>query len=263
MRSPMLVAHMRLIAARLAPRGWPDLLRQFALFASAYYAYRLVRGAVDGRAGAAFANARDVIDVERSLNLFIEPALHSWAEGTGPIIDSASWMYVNSHFAITTTALAFLYLFHNERFYFVRNMFMVSMGVALLGYLAFPTAPPRLMPEWGFRDSVADFTGIAADGATVDALFNPFAAVPSMHVAFALMIGATLTRLVRSSALRALWAVYPAVVSLVVVVTANHWWLDAALGAATAAFSAAVAHALLARARPHSWSFQPRAEAAV
>ena len=64
-------------------------------------------------------------------------------------------MYVNSHFAITTVALAYLYLRRNEHFYFVRNMFMVAMAIALVGYLVFPTAPPRLIPELGFRDSVA------------------------------------------------------------------------------------------------------------
>ena len=63
------------------------------------------------------------------------------------------------------------------------------MGIALVGYIVFPTAPPRLMPEWGFTDSVAQFTGVDADIGAGNALFNPFAAVPSMHVAFSLMIG--------------------------------------------------------------------------
>ena len=64
-------------------------------------------------------------------------------------------MYVNSHFAITTFTLAFIYLRRNKSFYFVRNMFMVAMGIALVLYAAYPTAPPRFMPEWGFTDSVA------------------------------------------------------------------------------------------------------------
>ena len=71
------------------------------------------------------------------------------------MIDAASWMYVNSHFTITTVTLAFIYLRRNASFYFIRNMFMVAMGIALVGYAAFPTAPPRFMPEWGFTDSVA------------------------------------------------------------------------------------------------------------
>ena len=68
-------------------------------------------------------------------------------------------MYVNSHFTITTVTLAFIYLRRNPSFYFIRNMFMVAMGIALVLYAVYPTAPPRFMPEWGFCDSVAQFTG--------------------------------------------------------------------------------------------------------
>ena len=148
------------LAARLLPKGWVDLLRQIVLFCGAYWLYRLVRGQVDGRVATAFENARDVISIERSLHLFIEPSVHAWATGKEWLIDFASWMYLNSHFAITTMALAWIYLRRNDSFYFVRNMFCVAMGIALVGYMAFPTAPPRMMPEWGFTDSVAQFTGV-------------------------------------------------------------------------------------------------------
>ena len=85
------------------PTGWIDLLRQIVLFCGAYWLYRLVRGLVDGRAAEAFDNARAIIDVERALGLFVEPSVHAWASGARSwLIDSASWMYVNSHFAITT-----------------------------------------------------------------------------------------------------------------------------------------------------------------
>jgi cytochrome bd-type quinol oxidase subunit 2 len=137
-----------------------------------------VRGQVDGRAAAAFENARHIAGAEQSLGLFVEPAVHAWAEAHAWVIDAASWMYVNSHFTVTTGALAFLYLRRNEQFYFVRNMFMVAMAIALVGYVAFPTAPPRFLPELGFHDSVADFTGVGSH--TSNLLVNPFAAVPSM-----------------------------------------------------------------------------------
>jgi hypothetical protein len=243
--------------ARVLPRGWIDLLRQIVLFCGAYWLYRVVRGFVDGRAAEAFDNARMLIDVERSLGLFVEPAVHAWATARAPVIDAASWMYLNSHFVITVVVLAWLYLRRNERFYFVRNMFMVAMGLALVGYAAFPTAPPRFMPEWGFTDSVAAFTGVKADSASADLLFNPFAAVPSMHVAFALMIGVTMAHLVRRRWARWLWYAYAPVVTFVVVATANHWWLDAFLGALVAAVSAAAAHGVFARWRPHAWAWEP------
>ena len=248
------------MSARLLPKGPLDLLRQIVLFCGAYWLYRLVRGQVDGRAAAAFENARHIIDLERALGLFFEPAVHEWSTRQGWVVDAASWMYVNSHFTITTVTLAFLYLRRNERFYFVRNMFVIAMGIALVGYVAIPTAPPRFLPEWGFQDSVAQFTGVDAEAS--DVLFNPFAAVPSMHVAFALMLSVPMARMTRHTAVRALWGAYPALVTFVVIATANHWWFDAFLGAATAAVSALAAQALLARARPDAWAWHPAPRAA-
>lgn len=240
--------------ARL-PRGWFDVLRQVALFAAAYYAYRLVRGLVDGEAALAFENARLLVDAERALGLFFEPGLQAWALGQSWVVDSASWIYVHTHVVVTTGFLVWLYLARNSAFYYVRNMFLIGMGIALLGYVVFPAAPPRLLPEWGFSDTVLGLVGEqAARGA--EFLYNPFAAVPSMHVAFALMVGIPALMLVNRRALKLAWAAYPVLVTFVVVVTGNHFWLDAALGAAVAAASAYGAHAGLARARPDSWGWR-------
>ena len=255
-------ARLRRLEARLLPHGVVDVGRQLFLFAAAYWGYRLVRGAVDGRAAASYEHARELISLERSLHTFVEPSVQAWTSGREWLIDFASWMYINSHFAVTLTALVYLYLFHNSRFYFIRNMFMVAMAIALVGYMVFPTAPPRFMPEWGFTDSVAHFTGIPQDSVTINSLFNPYAAVPSMHVAFALMLGLPLAWLVRSRVLKVAWALYPVLVTWVVVATGNHFWMDAFLGALTAGLAACVAAWLLARARPHAWAFgQAHAEA--
>jgi len=240
---------------RWLPQGWLDALRQLLLFAGAYYAYRLVRGLVDGQAALAFENARTLVDVERGMGLFFEPGLQSWAQtNTQWLVDAANFMYVNSHFVITTTFLIWLYIFRNHSFYYVRNMFMIAMFLALVGYVAYPTAPPRFMPEWGFSDTVASFVGQSAEQ-SANVLYNPFAAVPSMHVAFALMIGIPASQIVQHRVFKVLWLVYPAVVTFVVVVTANHFWLDAALGALVAGLSASAASFALARARPEAWSW--------
>ena len=166
------------VTSRWLPQGWLDALRQLALFAGAYYAYRLVRGLVDGQAVLAFENARNLVDAERAMGLFFEPGLQAWAQGQEWIVTGANWMYVNSHFVVTTTFLIWLYIARNHAYYYVRNMFMIGMGLALVGYLAYPTAPPRYMPEWGFTDTVAAFVGDSAEQ-SANVLYNPFAAVPS------------------------------------------------------------------------------------
>jgi PAP2 superfamily len=253
-----MVARLRLLQARILPQGWLDVARQLALFGAAYLAYGLARGLVAGTATEAFTHAREVIGVERALHLFVEPSIQTWASGSRLLMDVSSWLYLNAQTTVTVGALVYLYLRHNRSFYFVRNMLMIAMAIALVVYAVFPTAPPRFMPEWGFVDSVSDFTGVHVShaSATMSALFNPYAAVPSMHVAFALSIGWPLARLVRWRALRVFWFVYPFLVAFVIVVTANHFILDALLGALTAGASAYGAR-WLARARPAVWRFSP------
>ena len=242
-----------------APRGWLDALLQFALFFAVYNAYQVVRGMVDGKDALAFANAERVMDLERTLGTFFEPGFqdallsHTW------LIDLANFMYMNSHFVITTSFLTWLYFFRNEHFYFVRNMFMVAMVVALVGYATFPTAPPRLIPEEGFTDTIAVFTGIPQDSETVGALVNKYAAVPSMHIAFSLMVAVPALALTRNPLARAWWSVYPLVVFFVIVATGNHFWFDAAVGAAVACLAAVTAHQL-ARVRPGRWAWQSAPE---
>jgi len=248
-------ARLRTLQARLMPQGWLDVLRQIALFGLAYLAYRLVQGLVQGDANAAFAHARDVISLELTLHVFVEPSIQAWAESSHFVMGVASWLYVNAQTTVTVAALVYLYVRHNKSFYFVRNMFVIAMLIALVGYTVFPTAPPRFLPEWGFFDAVTNFTGVHVNhnSAAMNTLVNPYAAVPSMHVAFALMVGWPLARLSRRRVVKALWLVYPFLVAFVIIVTANHFIFDAVLGALTAGASAYGA-TWLARARP-VWRF--------
>jgi membrane-associated phospholipid phosphatase len=236
-----------------------DLLRQIVLFAGALLMYDLVRGLVAGdNPYKPFGDAMRIIDLERTLHVFVEPSVQTWALHTRWLIDLTDWIYLNGHFGITLGVLAFIYARRNQSFYFVRNMFMIAMGLALIGYWLYPTAPPRLMPEWGFTDAISQFvtggTGFVDDGPT-KAFLNFYAAVPSMHVCFAVMIGGSMSRLTAWRPGRILWAFYPLLITFVVVATANHYLTDVFLGALTAGVSALLAQRLLARARPDAWAF--------
>jgi hypothetical protein len=238
------------------PQGWGDLGRQVGLFVLADLCYETVRGIAEGQASTAFANAAWVIDLERSTGTFFEPHLQSALLDTQWVIDIANFAYMNTHFMITTGFLVWLYLFRNDRFYFVRNMFMVAMGLALVGYALVPTAPPRFFEELGFVDTL-DQVSVNHDSAFVQMFVNPYAAIPSMHCAFALMIGVSAAMISKHTLTRALWCIYPFFVFFVVVVTANHYWFDALAGAVVAGLAALTASEVLARARPGVWSFRP------
>lgn len=242
-------------ATHVLPRGWRDLVLQVVLLVVVIFAYQLTRGLADepSTAAQAIENGRSIVAIERALGLYVEPSIQRWALGVPNLTDVLSWVYLNVQTTLTLSGLAWIYFAHNHRYNFVRNMFFVSFAAACLIYVLLPTAPPRLMPaEYGFVDSVEDFSG--ARKFIWEAFANPYAAVPSMHVAFALMIGLSITSLSTRRWVRAVWMAYPAAILWIVVATGNHFWLDAAAGAAVAAAGAGSAYAL-GRLRPASWAW--------
>jgi membrane-associated phospholipid phosphatase len=238
------------------PKGWSDLARQIGLLILVDLAYETVRGLADGQRAIAFANGRWIIDFEQATHTFFEPGFQAFFLRFDWLTDFANQVYMNSQFAVVIAFFFWLYMFRNDSYYFVRNMFMVSMGLALIGYSLYPAAPPRLYPEFGFVDTINDYSSVNHDSALAKAFINPYAAVPSMHCAFALMVGLSAAKLSRHWYTRTLWMMWPALVIWVVIVTGNHYWADAALGAAVAALSALVASRLLARARPEAWAWR-------
>lgn len=250
---------MRLVHAigdRL-PKGWGDAARQLGLFVLADLCYETVRGIAEGKTAAAFANADKIVEIEQVTGTFFEADLQGTLLSSQWLIETSNWLYMNTHFVITTSFLVWLYVFRNDAFYFVRNMFLVAMGLALVGYTLFPTAPPRLLPELGFVDTITDFSQVSHDSALVKLFVNPYAAVPSMHVAFALLIAVPAYRISFHLVSKLFWAIYPVVVLFVVIVTANHFWLDAAAGAVVAVLAALIAHRLLAHLGPRAWTWRP------
>jgi membrane-associated phospholipid phosphatase len=237
------------------PKGWGDFGRQIAILVSVDLAYTFVRGIVDSEKALAMTHGQDVIGFEKSLGLFFEPSWQAFFLPAQWVIDFANQVYLNAQFSIALGFLLWLYMFRNESYYFVRNMFVAAMGLALVGYTLYPTAPPRMFPEYGFVDTINDFSNVNHDSSLAKIFINPYAAVPSMHCAFAMMIGGTGFMVCRRWISRILWACWPLLVSWVTIVTANHYWVDAALGWLVALGAALIA-ARLAKARPEAWAFR-------
>jgi len=240
---------------RLPPRAPIDLIVQLALLSAAYWAWRHARGAVDGSMSLSFSHARDLVDTERSVGLLIEPSVQHWAIDSGWPAEVARWGYANLHFKGSCLMLAILYFRYRPSFGFVRNAVIAAMAISVIGYALFPTAPPRFLPELGLDPSSAVTGNDSQLSNPGDPLFNPFAAVPSMHVGLSLILACSLGMLVRPLAVRAALFAYPLLMTYVVVASGNHFWLDAVFGLLTAALAVGVA-ALLARANP-DWSFRP------
>ena len=254
------MSELRSYRSRVFPRGPLDLLLQLAILALAYTAWRYARGAVHGdtaaEMGAALAHARDLIDAQDSIGLLFEPGFQSWAIDAGWPAEVARWGYANLHFKGACLGLLTIYFVWPGSFPFVRNTVIAAMAISLLGYAFYPTAPPRFIPELGLDASVGVTGNEPLMLTSTDPLYNPFAAVPSMHVGLATIIAGSMALLASNRLLKGLLLAYPALMTYVVVVSGNHYWLDAVLGLIIAVLAAAVA-VLLARGRPE-WAFRAK-----
>ncbi len=248
------------LVRRLLPRGPLDLVLQLALLALAYWAWRHARGAVHPGMGISFTHARDLVSTERATGLLIEPSVQHWAVAAGWPADVARWGYANLHFKGSCLMLAVLYFGYRRSFGFVRNAVFAAMALSVIGYALFPTAPPRFLPELGLDPSSAVTGNTPYLSHPGDPLFNPFAAMPSMHIGLSALLAWSLALLAGNRVLRTLLFAYPLLMTYIVVASGNHFVLDAVFGLLTAAAAAGVA-TLLARINS-DWSFRPAPEPA-
>jgi membrane-associated phospholipid phosphatase len=239
---------LRSIAAAL-PRGPRDLVRQIVIVSLFDIAYEASRVLAAGDRGTAMAHARSVVGAERSLGMFHELSVQHFAmHSPGIVLDIANWTYFNAQFTVTFGFLLWAYLFRTARYAAVRNTIIVADLLGLIGYLVYPTAPPRMLPGMGFVDAL-NSTAVNQHSGVISALANPYAAMPSLHTAYAVTFGVWGVVLTRRWWTRALWALYPGLVVFSIVATANHFLLDAVAGALVATVALAAAR-LAARKRP-------------
>ncbi|HEU5159930.1 MAG TPA: phosphatase PAP2 family protein [Streptosporangiaceae bacterium] len=199
------------------------------VFYGAYTITRLILSPTG--TGPAFAHATDILSLERTLGFDIELGLNRALVGLPWLARAANLFYATAHFAVTLTVLVWLYRRRPAHYLRLRTALMAATAAALAGFWLYPLAPPRLIGH-GYIDPVtALHTFGLYSGHTSGELTNQFAAMPSMHAGWALWCGFVLLRLGRPAWLRVLGAVYPLVTLLVILGTANHYLLDAVIGA--------------------------------
>jgi hypothetical protein len=194
-----------------------------------YAAYELLRGLGDASVTVARDHAADIVALERSFNVFFERAVQDWAAGLPALPSLLGFFYVASHFGMTTVALVWLHRSHPARFPLARNTLVLATAISLVGYILYPAAPPRLSGH-GFVDTVSSHTHVNLSSDLLGSLYNPFAAVPSMHFGYSLIVGVIVIAYARRPLVRALGALYPPVMLFDIVATGNHFLFDAAIG---------------------------------
>lgn len=204
--------------------------RELLLFIAFLLFQRWSRKIAIGDKETAFENAYWIVDLEKAWNIYYEVPIQQFFIKNELLMEVLNHAYMKLH--IPVTIIFFVWLFQKKKkyFFFVRNGFLIANVVTLFFYIGFPCAPPRMLTELGFVDSLLEVSNINLYEGWKSKVFNQYAAVPSMHAGNALLIGIVTYLVHEEGWVRFLAVLYPIFVTFLIVVTGNHFFVDAILG---------------------------------
>ena len=212
---------------------WVEILA-ILIFYFVYSAIRNLHGGGSAAPPHAFDHAKQVISLERHLGIYHEETFQDWALHFRPLIISANYFYGSFHFIVTIFTGIYLYTRWSDDYPRFRNTLGIATGLALIGFTLYPLTPPRLLPaSYGFFDTLLHdpaFWSFSSGGAAK--VSNQYAAMPSVHICWATWCAVALVPRLKHRAWKVLAFVYPFITLVVIVITANHYILDAAGGLA-------------------------------
>ena len=233
----------------------PAARAQLGIFLVAYLLYSAARFVTIGDLGVAQANADWIMDLQHDLGVSIEASVQQALTGTW-VLWVLNHLYLAAQLVVLPGALIFLYRRKREIYERLRNTILATWVLSIPIYAAFPVAPPRLADS-GLVDTITTQTGLALDSSLTTSFYNELAAVPSLHVGFAVVIGIALAAALRNPALKVLAWLWGPAIGLAVVATGNHYVFDIAAGVVAAGLGYALGTAV-ARARPRPHRTAPR-----
>ncbi len=219
--------------------GYWRVIFEILFIVPAYTAYQFVRGTVGGDAGAAFNNASRLIDVERRLGIFHEAFLQQLILPKGWMVDLWNYVYIYGHLPVIIAVAIWLYVSHRHNYALFRNAFLISGLIALIGFTTMPLTPPRYMPEFGFVDTIVQAKSYYL--LQSPKIVNQYAAMPSLHFGWDLLVAVAIGVNTRTFWVRRATYFLPFITLGGIVLTANHYFLDAAAGAFVAGLGLGIA----------------------
>jgi hypothetical protein len=207
-------------------------LQEIALVVVAFVVYFYIRGLVVGRADEAIERGLDLVALERNIGLYWETEMQSWVLDHYWAIRFMNWVYFWGHMPLVILFAFWLYVWHRRAYRLSRNAFLASGAIGVVMYALWPVAPPRLIPDAGFVDTMALYDRVGYNAQETEAFVNPYAALPSLHFGWSLLLGAVVFRVTRFPALRVLAVAWPVAMFFAIVMTGNHFIIDAIAGAA-------------------------------
>ncbi len=208
--------------------GWVEVARQFVLISGAALIYFGVRGLTEGNVQDAVQRGRAILEAEAAIGLDLEAGMQAVFGATRVLRTPANWVYIWLHWPVIVVTLFWLHHRHRRDYYLLRNAMFISGAIGLVSFAVWPVAPPRLI-GMGFVDTVTELS-TSYRVLQPPALVNRYAAVPSLHVGWNVLVGFTLWRVSANRAVRAFAVFSPLVMAVAVVATANHYVLDGCAG---------------------------------
>ena len=205
--------------------------REILILAGAYFAYMFVRKVIIPSADTiGIENAASIIDFERALGFFWEPHLQRNALDVGKWLGTVfNYVYILTFWPMVLTTALVVYMFDRERYFYYRGLILLSFLVALIIFVLFPLAPPRMIAEVGFVDTIASLGPKWYASREAAQYYNAFAAMPSLHFAWTVVFGVLFWRS-KHRLLKVLGVVYPTSTFFAITITANHYIMDAVVG---------------------------------
>ena len=208
-------------------RQW---VKEIIIFLLALGVYQVSRALAIGEAEDAFRHANQIIELEKMMGIFTEIPVQKFFLANQGLLKALNAFYIRAHLPVTI--LFFVWMFNRRKEFYptVRNIFLIANGIAILFYIFYPCAPPRMMNEIGFVDTLLEISGVDLYEGKLSNTFNQYAAVPSMHFGYSLFIGFVSFFLAPNLLIKILGIIYPIFVLIVIVATGNHFYLDAVIG---------------------------------
>ncbi len=216
---------------RLGPIKISGGFRELIIIGLIYGVYRIASGSIPNTEGNAIHNSYRVVDVERFLKIFVETNFQSLFLGNAFLVGLVNVLYTICYYPALFSFGFWAFIRHREQYYVVRNVFVVSAFIAFLSFTFFPTAPPRMLTELGFVDTMRQYGTVDYSSSAARALSNPYAAMPSLHMGWTLLIGIATVYIARQWWLKVVGAMVPLSMLVAIIATGNHFILDAVAGA--------------------------------
>ncbi len=206
-------------------------VREILIFLIALGIYQLSRIlAITDDEETVFRHAMDIVNFEKATGMFIEIPIQQWFLERIELLKGLNQFYMKAHLPVTILFFVFLYNKHRDKYPYIRNVFLLANFIAIFIYIFYPCAPPRMLNDLGFVDTLRDISAVDLYEGNLSKTFNQYAAVPSMHFGYSFFIGYVLIRLFKNWIVKILGFLYPITVLIVIVATGNHFIVDAIAG---------------------------------